>query len=134
MARTKQSYGISANLQVNGRDLPEYDANDEDLERPPMATVTKYVEIESGANFAVKVHRTTEFKHPNYSIECDVYLDGNLAYEIVLKPTQQAHDEIIEGITSFEHGQYVLRRFAFADLHTGELMLHACTALCADAI
>ena len=71
MAVLSEYPGLDVAFIVHGQRLQEYDDDDE----PSPKTVTKYIEAQSGANFAI----ATSFKPPfptRYVVMGRLYIDG----------------------------------------------------------
>ncbi|KAF2127283.1 hypothetical protein P153DRAFT_295534 [Dothidotthia symphoricarpi CBS 119687] len=74
--------GLKAEIIVYAQPLEEY--VDEDEEDPPK-TVTKYVEAQSGAEFALKWKFSTPFP-TQYGVQAVVHIDGVATYNTVMWP------------------------------------------------
>lgn len=108
--------GLEVAVTVNDSPLQEYDDGDEDS---APNTVTKYIEAQSGAEFAV----TAKFKHPfptHHDVKMCLVIDGkylngwvqswNGLYGLVLKGDRTKWQQ---------NGQWVEQKFCFAELNMG---------------
>jgi len=112
---------IRAAIAVNGVPLTEY-ADEDEAVNSAKNEVTKYVQCEEGAHFAVQY--TVDQSYPFWaeSILCQISLDGKLADSPVLDPLSrlQTPTGSMGGWRFFEHGTWKQRDFHFAKLITGE--------------
>ena len=69
--------GANVEIIVDGQPLPEYD--DKSEAPSPPNTITKYIEAQTGALFAVRVRFTDDFAFPIGDIEAEVMLDQQLS-------------------------------------------------------
>lgn len=76
--------GVKVTVQINGRDLAEYDDPNASEHEPARAgayhTSTKYIECVDDAEFSMKALASKEYKwgYKGHCLSMDFYVDGNL--------------------------------------------------------
>ncbi|KAG9385459.1 hypothetical protein A1F94_005006 [Pyrenophora tritici-repentis] len=108
--------GIEVAVIVNGQRLEEYD----DDEEPRPKTVTKYIEAQSGTEFAI----ATSFKPP-FPTQCDIktclYIDGKIMESWRCKHHQLLGKTFLKDyIYSQQDRECVKQKFYFAELEIME--------------
>lgn len=117
--------GLEIALRVNLQDLKEYEDAEGEVagQDGRNNAAVRYVEAVSGANFSVEFRTDRRFTYRNADLEMSVYLDGVFAEGQVYyaRPTHGGHnDKTVSGRADTENGQFLFRRFAFADLETSK--------------
>ncbi|KAF1849734.1 uncharacterized protein K460DRAFT_372171 [Cucurbitaria berberidis CBS 394.84] len=117
MAITKSHPGINVSVTSQGKLLPEYD-NDEEETSPQ--TITKYIEAQSGAEFAIQIELQKPF--PVHSVKFRLYLDGRSVCSRIVSEAQYAKAKsrvkrTIGSVTSIvAEGRCMIQKFCFSDL------------------
>jgi hypothetical protein len=118
--------GLCIEILVNAQPLKEYD-NIEDCPEPPN-TVTKYIEAQSAAEFAVRVTiDKNHFLFPVGDIEIDTKLDGESARRQMcnVRSIFSPADKIIDRRrVRLQSGTEAFQKFHFTALEIGKI-LHA---------
>jgi hypothetical protein len=121
MAKLK---GLSASIVVDEEELAEIvdeEAQDEEEKRP---TVTRYVQVAEGQQFAIdvavnEVHSLGDAD----ALQYDIFLDGDEKGSILLTKDAEMKDGSIEdtlmGIQVERNGQWFFQRFQFSKLRIG---------------
>lgn len=125
--------GLEVTVEVDNVPLPEYQYADEETDqdeeedalgaehREPADSVTKYIEVTSGAEFSVRML----FKVPldaTMPAHADIYIDNNY----IQAPLRETGDVVnLRGYKyamamSNEDGQMVTQRFRFSKLSIGK--------------
>ena len=110
---------IEAAVVVEGRDLAEY----QDDEGSTTDTITKYVEVVSGASFSVRYKHSQQFlkNHKSCGVQYKVEIDGKSVGKTVL------HGGALSGSTSVKYsevrGQQMQQEFRFSNLEIGKTSL-----------
>lgn len=112
--------GLTAEILVNGVPLQEYEGDeaDEELESPDM--VTKYIEAQSGIDFAVSYTPTAPLPAKNFSVT--TYLDGVRVHADLIRPEDFTIGGcyVAMGRRSVIGSQTVLQKYRFNDLAIGK--------------
>jgi hypothetical protein len=77
--------GLRVEITVADRPLPEHEDEDETCEVP--GAVTKYIEAEAGAEFAIKI-QTTDLFPQKQDLGYTIYVDGDLIEDSPLSRAQ----------------------------------------------
>ena len=119
MAITNAYPRIKAEIVVNGVALEEYE--DDEVAATPAA-VTKYVEVTSGADFAVRVQITPAFT--GRSMLFDVYVDGKNLRGLYADEKRWKGLDVdlsIGGALDVRGGAWSQQNFCFSDMKIGML-------------
>ena len=106
-------------VQVNGRDLTEYETDNHHDTETNM--ITKYIEAETGAEFSILCSCTRKDHLPGKRTPSGVvyhlYIDGRYATNRVTnKPPWEYR---LSGVEDFKSGKCYRRNFRFSDLKIG---------------
>lgn len=116
MAILSEYPGLDVAVVVHDQRLQEYDDDDE----PSPTTVTKYIEAQSGANFAI----ATSFKPPfptHYDVMAKLYIDGKRMSKWHCRREQLFDREYKkDNICWQQHGEWFKQKFCFAELNIGK--------------
>jgi hypothetical protein len=107
---------------VNGVPAQEYDHDDEAAVPQQPGRVTQYIEAVSGAEFSIRVSSLPAWTWSN-DLAWRIFLDGRRSEDrVIIKGSQFAAQPFwfCEGEYSGSGTDWVLRKFKFADLVTGE--------------
>jgi hypothetical protein len=107
---------------VNGVPAQEYDHDDEAAGPQQPGTVTQYIEAVSGAEFSIRVSSLPAWTWSN-DLVWGIFLDGRTSEgRVVIKrsPSSALPFWVSEGEYSGSGTDWVLRKFKFADIVTGE--------------
>jgi hypothetical protein len=111
--------GVKVEIIVNGRPLQEY--ADQDHGETSPTTMTRFVEAQSGQEFAIRYTITRPF--PKYPVRFDILLDGQWvpgAYVDKKDASGTSLTHLIEGFRSFDGDKAFLHKFFFSELTIGE--------------
>jgi hypothetical protein len=114
---------IRAEIISNGAPLPEF-VNDDEEDAPD--TVTKYIEAESGAEFAV--HVTLTAPYPETSILYEIKLDGKHVRGFFSKENNYNGQSVTfktPGVSHRDGEQWFVSKFCFSSLVIGTYVLPA---------
>lgn len=120
MAITKAHPSIKVEVISQGAPLREYD---DDEGETSSATVTKYIEAQSGADFAV--HFELQRPFPVHPVKLKLYLDGRPTDSRIVSSVQYAKTEsklsrTLDSVSSkVAEGQRVVQRHCFSKLTVG---------------
>ncbi|KAF9693625.1 hypothetical protein EKO04_008158 [Ascochyta lentis] len=105
---------LTVEIIVNGAPLQEYDANEEELALPKG--ITKYIEAQSGANFAIRFMSLQPL--PDLEFSSCIYLDGEGVDGQIFAKGDFALDEhyTTTGRYSTVGHQTVLQEFQFSEI------------------
>ena len=110
--------GLRVNIVVNGKELQEYDDDEDEAAKPN--TVTKYVEAISNATFEIRCYISSLFPHSTHDIKVSVYLDGNpIEGAILLQDKIFRPFHTLSGACTSEGGRWFERKFCFSEICTG---------------
>lgn len=111
--------GLEANIVVNGKELQEYDDDEDEAAKPN--TVTKYIEAISNATFEIRWSISSPFPHSTHDFQVSVYLDGNLI-EQVLSPQDRISRPFhtLSGTHTLEGGRWFEHKFCFSEICTDD--------------
>lgn len=110
---------IKVHVVSNGTSLKEYDDDDE-IQAPN--TITKYVEVVSGAEF--QIHHEILTPWPKHAIRFGCFLDEqSIAGTIIRKRHYRgtSHLFVKDGASSYSQGQWSFQKFRFAELSVCKL-------------
>lgn len=111
--------GVDVAIEVDGKALREYDC-DEEEDGTAGDTVTKYIEVTPGSNFAVFCRWAANFIAglKVETLNFGPVLDGNRYGSWM--PRSDALTSFIPGERIYENGRWTLRRFRFSEIVTDE--------------
>lgn len=114
--------GLTVSIDVAGQDLPEYDGGD--AQEASSATVVKYIEAISGAEFGIAFRFDNHvFPFADHAIAVSVFCDGNGASRKLFAPkttVSGARNFIRDHVEERMNGDNVYRALMFSDLETSE--------------
>ena len=116
MAILTEVAGIIATIEVNGQDLPEFDAVDETTNATPSTSpgpsTTKYIEATSNARFALITRFTKDYPYPEDDLILRLYLDGQFVAWKAFTPREiRRRSRKILNRTCRRHGERVFVQF-----------------------
>lgn len=113
---------IEVQIVCNGAPLKEYDDDDEESAEPN--TVTKYVEVVSGAEFQIQHDIMVPWPRHEILFECTIDKQ-NIGGNLIKKRRYQGriYRYTKNGALSYKKGQWSTQRFHFAELLIGKLFL-----------
>ena len=110
--------GLKANIVVSGKELQEYDDDEDEAAKPN--TVTKYIEAISNASFEIRWYISSPFPHSTHDIRVSVYLDGNLIEEVISPQDRISRPfHTLRGTHTLEEGRWFEHKFCFSEICTG---------------
>jgi hypothetical protein len=122
MAKLTGVPGLEAEVVVDGKPLREYN----DSDPSPPKTVSKYVEVTSGAEFEIRYRFRAPFPR-NRTVSMKVTVDGREMDEPLIPPRdlfdKKGHTSA--GPISTNGEQFSVQRFCFSDLETSEFYHHS---------
>ncbi|KAI6787668.1 hypothetical protein KC332_g18181 [Hortaea werneckii] len=114
--------GLTVSIDVAGQDLPEYDGGD--AQEASSATVVKYIEAISGAEFGIAFRFDNHvFPFADHAIAVSVFCDGNGASRKLFAPkttVSGARNFIRDHVEERMNGDNVYRALMFSDLETSD--------------
>ncbi|KAK3069673.1 hypothetical protein LTR53_011790 [Teratosphaeriaceae sp. CCFEE 6253] len=114
--------GMAVTIDVHGRDVLEYD--DDENDTAETATVSKYVEAVSGAEFGIAFRfKPEEYPFGDDSIQYRYYVDGTRANKRThrLKDIRGGHRIVTQGAVRGSHDTRVSQAMLFSELTVGTL-------------
>ncbi|KAK3072402.1 hypothetical protein LTR53_006895 [Teratosphaeriaceae sp. CCFEE 6253] len=113
--------GMEITIDVAGKDLLEYD--DDENDPADTATVSKYVEAVSGAEFGIAFRfKPGEYPFGDDRIEYNYYVDGTCAKKQThrLKNIRSGHRMVKHGAVRESHNTWVSQAMLFSELTVGD--------------
>ncbi|KAF1921825.1 hypothetical protein BDU57DRAFT_545226 [Ampelomyces quisqualis] len=124
MATTTKIPKVKVDVLVDNIALQQYEDDEEGQVSP--ATVTKYIEAQSGAEFVL---RNVFDEKPKYDVKVRVYMDGSYVCGEILRLKgfhKGTYKQTIDGARSTKDGMWVLAKFSFSDLKTVDSISRPC--------
>ena len=114
--------GIEAKIVVDGRPLPEYEDDEEDIQN--AKTVVKYVEATTGSQFGLDLSASESFKFTSNGISFKIIIDGDFADHRLWPKEQKPYKSTIMGASRRLDQGWQERPFIFNDIKCGMFCLH----------
>lgn len=111
--------GLKVEICVGGRPLREYDDDDEE---PAPKAITKYIEVQSGADFALLSTFSAPFPL-QHGVQLRLCVDGAPELVYNLSADQLRCCYIFEGIEYEQNGQWMQKNYRFTELSIGKAHL-----------
>lgn len=113
---------LKVEIVIDNVPLEEFDDEDDPASR---TTVTKYIESQSGAHYAIKCLLTQPW--PGASVLLDFYLDGKWVRGSFMMQKDfigNTLERLIEGANYSEKNTFYLQKFRFSELTIGMSVIH----------
>jgi hypothetical protein len=124
MAILAEYPGLEADVIVNNVACKEYPEPAESNEDTPNS-VTKYIEVQDGVNFAVRLRIDHRFQHIQSDLCWGVLLDGQVMNELVLVKAIHANGttQVIDHALGGSKGNFYHKKFFFSALNTSKFLM-----------